>query len=119
MQLTSGSTGSGFISPAYFLVPGISSGAHVGNFFGKAFSDADTCYTALHWLGDGNTSNTINIGCFNHDDLIVADMNGNVTIGGGAQTLYRCTTAGALPVGALTTATGNCGASTDTGLRLK
>lgn len=32
-------------------------------------------------------------------------------------TIYRCSTAGTLPVGALTTATGNCGASVDTGMR--
>lgn len=43
---------------------------------------------------------------------------GNVTVHGGTNTLYRCTTAGTLPVGALTTVTGNCGASADTGLRV-
>lgn len=45
--------------------------------------------------------------------------NGNVSAGGGSNIVYRCTTAGALPAGALTIATGNCGASTDSGLRVK
>lgn len=44
---------------------------------------------------------------------------GNITAGNGTNTLYRCTTAGTLPVGALTTVTGNCGAFTDTGIRVK
>jgi hypothetical protein len=42
-----------------------------------------------------------------------------VTVGSGGNTLYRCTTAGTLPVGALTTVTSNCGASADTGLRTR
>ena len=44
---------------------------------------------------------------------------GNISAGGGTNILYRCTTAGTLPIGALTTATGSCGASVDTGLRVK
>jgi hypothetical protein len=40
---------------------------------------------------------------------------GSVQAGAGANTIYRCTTAGTLPVGALTISTGNCGASTATG----
>jgi hypothetical protein len=41
------------------------------------------------------------------------------TVGTGSHTVYRCTMTGTLPVGALTIAAGNCGASTDTGLRVK
>jgi hypothetical protein len=44
-------------------------------------------------------------------------LNGTMSTGSATQTIYRCTTAGTLPVGALTTATANCGASADTGLR--
>lgn len=43
----------------------------------------------------------------------------SVMIGGGGNVVYRCTTAGALPVGALTVSSSNCGASTDTSLRVK
>jgi hypothetical protein len=43
---------------------------------------------------------------------------GNVLIGNGANIIYRCTTAGALPVGALTINSANCGASADTKLRV-
>jgi hypothetical protein len=41
-----------------------------------------------------------------------------VAANSGTNAVYKCTTAGTLPVGALTTSTGNCGASTDTGLRV-
>lgn len=41
-----------------------------------------------------------------------------LTVNSGANTLLRCTVAGALPIGALTIAAGNCGASVDTGLRV-
>lgn len=44
---------------------------------------------------------------------------GNIAAGAGANAVLRCTTAGTLPVGALTITAGNCGASTDTGLRVK
>jgi hypothetical protein len=47
------------------------------------------------------------------------DPSGNFFVGNGSNTLYRCTAAGTLPVGALTTSTANCGASADTGLRIK
>ena len=39
-----------------------------------------------------------------------------VKVGGGALTVYRCTTAGTLPIGALTTTSSNCGASVATSL---
>jgi hypothetical protein len=45
---------------------------------------------------------------------------GNLTAGSGANTVYRCLTAGAvLPAGALTITAASCGTSTDTGLRVK
>ena len=40
-----------------------------------------------------------------------------ITAGSGGNIIYRCTVAGALPVGALTTVTASCGASADTGVR--
>ncbi len=40
---------------------------------------------------------------------------GTVTANSGTNTVYRCTTAGSLPAGALTINTGNCGASVATG----
>lgn len=50
---------------------------------------------------------------------LVIDTSGNTSISGGTNIVYRCTTAGTLPVGALTINSANCGASTDTGLRVK
>jgi hypothetical protein len=47
-----------------------------------------------------------------------AKIAGTVTLNNGTNTLLRCTTAGTLPVGALTIVAGNCGASTDTGIRI-
>ena len=44
---------------------------------------------------------------------------GNVTAASGSNVVYRCTTAGTLPVGALTTTQSECGASSDTGLRVR
>lgn len=46
---------------------------------------------------------------------------GTVAVNGGSNVLYRCTVAGTLPIGALTTNTANCGSSgtADTGLRVK
>jgi hypothetical protein len=43
----------------------------------------------------------------------------NVLINGGSNQVLRCTTAGTLPVGALTTVAANCGASTADGLYVK
>lgn len=68
--------------------------------------------------------------------LLVIDGNGNsiasfnpagsttvlfqpLQVGGGANDVYRCTVARALPVGALTITPSDCGASTDTFLRVK
>jgi hypothetical protein len=42
-----------------------------------------------------------------------------LSAGDGSHIVYRCTAAGALPVGALTVSTKNCRASADTGLRVK
>ena len=44
---------------------------------------------------------------------------GNVTVANGTNTLYRCVTAGALPVGTMTTKPSECGSAVDTGLRVK
>jgi hypothetical protein len=44
---------------------------------------------------------------------------GLLFLGDGTNIVYRCTTAGSLPSGALTVTSGDCGASTDTGLRVR
>ena len=44
---------------------------------------------------------------------------GSFNVSTGSQTVYRCTTAGTLPIGALTTVTGTCGASTAAGVVVK
>lgn len=55
-------------------------------------------------------------------DATLAPLNGaaltpaSVVIGGGANLVLRCTVAGTLPVGALTSTAGNCGASVSTSL---
>ena len=41
-----------------------------------------------------------------------------LTVGGGANTVYRCTTAGTLPLGALTVTASDCGASVATALQV-
>jgi hypothetical protein len=45
-------------------------------------------------------------------------FSGAVSAGGGANVVYRCTTAGALPVGALTTTSTGCGASVATSFQV-
>jgi len=52
-------------------------------------------------------------------DLLTVDTSGNTSVAAGSNIVYRCTTAGTLPTGALTITTADCTASTDTGLRVK
>jgi lysophospholipase L1-like esterase len=49
---------------------------------------------------------------------LAVDSSGSVTVHNGTNVVYRCTGAGVLPMGALTVDAANCGASTDTGLRV-
>lgn len=58
---------------------------------------------------------------FNINSTQVVDPSANVLAGGGTTTVYRCSVAGTLPIGALTTVTTNCGTSgaVDSGLRIK
>ena len=49
----------------------------------------------------------------------IINGNSNVAAGGGTNTVYRCLTAGTVPVGVLTINSTICGTSTDTGLRVK
>jgi hypothetical protein len=87
---------------------------------------------ALYFVGSSQNYQLINT----TGSLLVTDANGHsiaafnpsgsatvlyqpVQVGGGANVVYRCTTAGALPAGALTVMPGSCGASTDTLLRVK
>lgn len=55
----------------------------------------------------------------NGPGMQIIDSDGNFYGGAGTNIIYRCTAAGTLPIGALTIAKGNCGASLDTGLRTK
>lgn len=48
-----------------------------------------------------------------------ANFTTNVTVAGGSNVIYRCLTAGTLPIGALTSNAANCGTTIDTGLRTK
>jgi hypothetical protein len=47
------------------------------------------------------------------------DGSGNTSIASGTNVVFRCLTAGTLPIGAMTIVAGDCGTSTDTGLRVK
>ncbi len=75
-----------------------------------------SCDFEVDFFGVVRANNSYNI-----NSTQVIDPSGNVLAGGGSTTVYRCTVAGALPVGALTTNTANCGASgtADSGLRVK
>jgi hypothetical protein len=69
-------------------------------------------------------ANQIDVGIITRTDPVASNTHYGLLIRGGHifngnTPLYRCTTAGALPVGALTATTGNCGASVDTGLRVR
>lgn len=55
----------------------------------------------------------------NWQPVILGDTSNNVAIDGSSTIVYRCATSGALPAGALTIATGSCGTTADTGLRIK
>jgi hypothetical protein len=68
------------------------------------FSKSGSLVSAKNTLDDGR-GNTV--------------IFGNASVGNGSKIVYRCTIAGNLPVGALTITSSNCGASTDSGLRIK
>ena len=69
---------------------------------------ASSSYGFRFWLGAAGTTK-----------LGQLDQNGNFWISSGTAVVYRCATAGALPVGALTITAASCGTTTDTGLRTK
>jgi len=84
----------------------------------------------IQWIGDGVytprllpavTAGTTPIATngFIEDPSGNMMVSGNMGTGNGSNVVYRCTSAGTLPVGALTTSTSACGASADTGLRVK
>jgi len=128
------STISGYGYPLTTLCPNLSStgGGNCNFGIGKSITPNNAFIFNYVHLGDGNWNNYLQMGIVSSNKYmkitgqgVVTSPNGAIlddgsgNIGTGATTLYRCTTAGTLPVGALTTATGNCGASTDTGLRSK
>ncbi|CAK9249593.1 unnamed protein product [Sphagnum jensenii] len=89
-------------NPGFGVNASNQSGYGVGNnLFNVQINGVATTYNCTLDDGSGNSS-----------------CPGNVTVHGGTNVLYRCTTAGLLPVGALTTVTSNCTASADTGLRV-
>lgn len=57
----------------------------------------------------------------NNGTSVLFDMDdfGTTKLGNGSNTVYRCTVAGALPIGALTIATGNCGTAVTTGISVQ
>lgn len=88
--------------------------------------DAATCGSATVPPGQGSwTVNTTNSHTFSTSapqihvagwTLTYPKVNGTIQATSGSNIVYRCTTAGTLPVGALTTDQKQCGASTNTGL---
>ena len=100
--------------------PALATSNSAGMIFGAAATTNNSVLASFSNAGGaGSASNKASIGLYGATKALAVDGNGNSFIGGGTNTLYRCTTSGTLPVGALTIATGNCGASTDTGLRLE
>jgi hypothetical protein len=84
----------------------------------------------VQWIGDGVyaprllpavTAGTkeVTTNGFSEDSGGNISVTGNVSAGNGSNVVYRCTTAGTLPAGALTISASTCGASTDSGLRVK
>jgi hypothetical protein len=68
----------------------------------------------------GNSANSMISGDFSITSLSSGfNNNGNVIALGGVNTVFRCTAAGALPVGALTTTSGSCGTSVDAHIRVQ
>jgi hypothetical protein len=72
-----------------------------------------TASTALDVQDTAGSLNLLRVDCTGNTTIL-----GNTTVAGGGQTMYRCATAGALPVGALTVNAANCGTTTDTGIRV-
>lgn len=140
LQVTNSAAVGGFadISRMYFSAP--NTGSDLLLRVGSAYSTNNDATIGLHYAGAGSSSNFGWLGMWGLTDAITWFPSGNVGIGmgttapsfkfqvsgtsaatgfqvtSGAQTVYRCTTAGTLPVGALTTVTGNCGASTAIGI---
>ena len=120
--------GSGFISgPAETASAMTAGGVYLHSFGVQLGTNYNSCSYGFKFTSLGSTSNGGTLSCYGINDIVTWNAAGNVTlaptgtvtVAGGGNTLYRCTTAGTLPVGALTTVTANCGASTDTGLRTK
>ena len=129
-------TSTGIITGAIFLGPNIGTGNYTRIILGTDVSN----YNALdfNFINSGGTGSASNYGLINiygRDGLVIFSS-GNVSIGNGTDSgyklivvgtasinsgtnqVYRCTTAGTLPIGTLTITTGDCGASTATGLYL-
>lgn len=73
--------------------------------------------------GSSNTPGAGKI-CFNDSGgtgvyRFCIDTSGNLYINNASNVVFRCATAGTLPIGALTINSGSCGTTTDTGLRVK
>ncbi|MGI0011161.1 MAG: hypothetical protein ACREAE_07160 [Nitrosopumilaceae archaeon] len=83
-----------------------------GQLFFQTYRDYSGLQTAMMIESDGS----VGIGTITPQHKL--DVNGTLRIKIGNNIVYRCTTAGALPVGALTTNSGSCGATVDTGLRV-
>jgi len=74
---------------------------------------------SLKWQFGKNATNTFFIYDIAHSrNLMTTDTSGNLQIWAGGNIVYRCATAGALPIGALTINAASCGTTADTALRL-
>jgi hypothetical protein len=91
-----------------------------GNFWDGASAGSDS-WNFTDVLGAGaNPTSTLTLthsGSSGAAKLSVPSVTAT-TVATGTNTVYRCTTAGTLPVGALTIDTGSCTASADTGLKV-
>lgn len=95
------------------VVFSISSGVFKGT--EQSCSTGTTIFNGRIFVVPG-TNNSASSWAIQTPDDIAA---GNIFAKGGGNIVYRCTTAGTLPVGATTIVPGNCGASVDTGLRVQ
>lgn len=96
-------------------------GMQIGSASNSSYNSTEIGFTDQG--GAGATSNSAFIGIYGGHPMTIDGngntvMPGNTSVKSGTNVVYRCTTAGTLPVGALTVSAGNCGASSDTGLRV-
>ena len=70
----------GYLDHSAFLAPNMTGGA-LSVSFGKSASNYNTGKIVFNYAGDGSTSNSVGLGFYNADNLLVVRANGNVGIG--------------------------------------